>query len=125
MLITQKTRWMLRRLFQIFSLLSFFALMSACSDGSEDTDLMVGKPSKARVIIYTHEDFNQHQVETILLPILPKQSVMYLRKLATKGHVVVIQGPDMDSVKDYLNQIFNLSQVKLLEQDAIFSIQEQ
>lgn len=82
------------------------------------------KHLKARIIIYTHTDFNQSQLEAILRPIMAKESVLYLRKLATQGHVVVIKAFDSAALQQKLDQIHNLDDVKLLEQDAILSIKE-
>ena len=124
---------------------AFLSLLTACSagsspDNSEMNTLAVNKKTaiskhnvndhsavkhlKARIILYTHTDFNQSQVEAILLPILSKESVLYLRKLATQGHVMVIKARDSASLQQKFDQINNLVDVKLLEQDAILSIKE-
>lgn len=79
---------------------------------------------KARITVYTHTDFNQSQLEAVLRPIMAKESVLYLRKLATQGHVLVIKASDTASLQQKLDQIHNLDDVKLLEQDAILSIKE-
>ena len=79
---------------------------------------------KARIILYTHTDFNQSQLEAILLPILAKDSVLYLRKLATQGHVLVIQAADDRELQQKIQTITALNDVMLLEQDAILTILE-
>ena len=79
---------------------------------------------KARIILYTHTDFNQSQLEAILLPVMEQHSVLYLRKLATQGHVLVIQAADSHTLQQKLDSITALRDVKLLEQDAILTIQE-
>ena len=83
------------------------------------------KRLKARIILYTHADFNQSQVEALLLPIMPQDSVLYLRKLATQGHVLVIQAHDAHALQQKLQAIHSLNDVKLLEQDAVLTIKDQ
>lgn len=93
--------------------------------GADNVNAYSGyKHLKARIIIYTHTVFNQSQLEAILRPIMVKESVLYLRKLATQGHVVVIKVGDAAALQQKLDQIHNLDDVKLLEQDAILSIKE-
>ena len=122
--------------------LSFFiGLLAACSSEStsspqalDHTNATVSTADvkthsavervKARIILYTHRDFNQSQLEAILLPVMEQNAVLYLRKIATQGHVLVIQAPDSETLQQKLDSINALRDVKFVEQDAILTIQE-
>jgi hypothetical protein len=122
--------------------LSFFTCMlAACSSESTSNTQSAGHVNanentadvkthsavervKSRIILYTHTDFNQSQVEAILLPVMEQNAVLYLRKIATQGHVLVIQAPDTETLQQKLDSINALRDVKFVEQDAILTIQE-